>query len=381
MAKRIRIIEGTWTCTSCGTQGILGRHKKCTACNNPRELTGQESEFEFGEVDPTTGKSLREGVTDEKALDLAAAGEDWFCAFCGASNRGDAPKCKHCSAERTQDAGQLPPASASAAQPAAPAPAGRSKWKTGCMIAGGLVASFFMCCGALGFWASRTHETTGEVVATEWRRVLHQERFSPVTREGWRDELGTTAPRMPTNGSGEVAGVQNIRSCTSRQRGTRQVADGTERVCSNKTRKVACGTEERCSRTKTNNGFVREECEDVTKYCNESYRDCEDKTRYRTEPVFAQSCTYDTYEWLPVKDHVASGRDDVPHWPEVPDAGAHDRLLREEKYGVTIEYKEDGTKKHTLAPKTETEFLAWKKGQRVAVTVDNLGDVQAAVAH
>ena len=103
MAKRIRIIEGTWTCTSCGTQGILGRHKKCTVCNNPRELTGQESEFEFGEVDPTTGKSLREGVTDEKALDMAAAGEDWFCAFCNASNRGDAPRCKHCSAERTQD--------------------------------------------------------------------------------------------------------------------------------------------------------------------------------------------------------------------------------------------------------------------------------------
>jgi hypothetical protein len=249
------------------------------------------------------------------------------------------------------------------------------------MVAGGLVMSFFMCCGALGFWASRTHQTSGEVVATEWQRVVNQQRFSPVTREGWMDQLGTLAPRMPTNGSGEVAGVQNIRGCVPRQRGTRKVADGTERVCRTKTRREACGTEERCTRKKMNNGFVREECEDVTKYCSKSYEDCNNETRYRNEPVFAQSCTYDTYEWLPVKQHTASGRDDAPRWPDVPGMGANDRLVREEKYGVTIQYKEGELKKHTLTPKTEAEFLAWKKGQQVAVTVDNLGDVQAAVAH
>lgn len=376
MAKRIRIIEGTWACTSCGTQGILARHKKCTVCNNPRELTGKESEFDFGGVDATTGKSLREGVTDEKALELAAAGADWFCAFCGASNRGDMPKCKHCSAERTSDAGQLPP------EPAVPAPPPKGKSGKGCMIAGGVLLALFSCCGAFGIWASQTHETSGEVVATEWRRVVHQERFSPVTREGWRDELSPRSARMPTNGSGEVAGVENIRACVSRQRGTRRVADGTERVCGTKTRRVACGTEERCTRKKLDNGFVREECDDVTKYCNKSYQDCENRTRYRTEPVYAQSCTYDTYEWRAVREHTASGRDEPPHWPDVSGAGSDDRLLREEKYAVTVEYKdEDSVKKHTLEPKTEAEFLAWKKGQRVALTVDNLGSVQAAVAH
>ena len=68
MATRTRIIEGTWTCTSCQTPGILGRHKKCTQCGNPREETGGESHFDFGEVDAVTGKSLREGVTGAQAL-------------------------------------------------------------------------------------------------------------------------------------------------------------------------------------------------------------------------------------------------------------------------------------------------------------------------
>src|SRR3712207_8142227 len=48
-----------------------------------------------------------------------------------------------------------------------------------------------------------------------------------------------------SQGTGELAGVENVRDCVRRQRGTRRVADGTERVCRDRTRKVACGTEER----------------------------------------------------------------------------------------------------------------------------------------
>src|SRR5215217_4952294 len=90
MAKRTRIIEGTWNCTSCDAKDILARHKRCPNCNNPRELTGDESDFDFGEVDAESGKSLREGVTDDKALEIAGAGEDWFCAFCGAASGDEA---------------------------------------------------------------------------------------------------------------------------------------------------------------------------------------------------------------------------------------------------------------------------------------------------
>jgi hypothetical protein len=383
MAKRIRIIEGTWNCTSCDTKGIPARHKKCPHCNNPREVTGKESEFDFGGTDAETGKSQREGVTDEKALDMANAGPDWFCAYCGASNRGDTRICKNCKAERTGDAkalheeadpGMPPPRPQPAAQPA---PKKKGLGKVGMALLGSM---FFCCFGTIGFglWANATHESTGQVVSTEWQRTVYQERFTPVTKEGWRDELSTQAPRMPVNGTGEVAGVQNVRGCVSSQRGTRKVADGTERVCRTKTRKVACGTVEKCRTRNKGNGFKEEVCEDETKYCSESYEDCNNETRYRTEPVYSQKCSYDTYAWKEVDKKVASGRDDQPRWPELA-VGSTDRLRREEKYTVHVEYQDDGTRKSTYEPKNEAEFLGWKKGQQVTVTVDNTGEVKQMV--
>ncbi len=374
MAKRTRIIEGTWNCTSCDTKGIPARHKRCPNCNNPRELTGQESEFDFGEVDAKSGKSLREGVTDEKALEIAGAGEDWFCAYCGAANRGDLPRCKHCSAERTPDA-KAAPRQAFDAPPPRPAAAppkkslGKKPW-VGLLL---MLSCFGTC-----LWANRTHEYTGEVVGTAWKRAVVQERFTLVAKTGWQDELHATPARMPVDGRGEVAGVANIRDCVTRQRGTRQVPDGTERVCRTKSRRVACGTEEKCTRRDRGNGFVEEVCEDVTKYCSESYEDCRNETRYRAEPVYARQCTYDTHEWKPVDRREASGANDVPRWPELQVRGA-DRLRREEQYTVDIRYEDDGVKEHVLEPKTEAEFLAWKKGQSVVLTVTNLGKVEQVV--
>jgi len=379
MAKRTRIIEGTWNCTSCDTKAIPARLKLCPNCNNPREVTGKESEFDFGGVDAKSGKSLREGVTDDETLELAAAGEDWFCAYCGAANRGDASHCGQCSAERTDDA----KAAVSRELPfpgAPPQPVARPKprmGKKGWLVLGALLSC---CFGGVvfSFWAGSTHQSPGEVTGTTWKRTVVQERFLPVAKTGWRDELRTAAPRMPVNGAGEVAGVANVRDCVSRQRGTRRVADGTERVCQNKKRRVACGTEERCSRRDRGNGFVEEVCEDVTKYCSESYEDCQTETRYRTEPVYAQQCTYDTYEWKPLDRREASGTDDRPRWPELPVSGV-DRLRREETYSVNIRYEDDGVKEHVLEPKSEQEFLAWKKGQGVNLTVTNLGKVEKVV--
>ncbi|WP_224367762.1 hypothetical protein [Hyalangium versicolor] len=378
MAKRIRIIEGTWDCTSCDTKGILARHKKCPQCGNPRELTGKESEFEFGGTDAKTGKSLREGVTDEKALELAHAGVDWFCAYCGASNRGDQEICKNCRAERSTDAKALEEEADPRRPPEnrpPPAPKKRGTFAKVMLALGGI---FSLCCFgtiAYGFWSSIPHDTTGQVVSTEWKRTVFQERFVPVTLEGWADELHPQSPRMPVNGSGEVAGVQNIRGCASRQRSTRKVADGTERVCSTKTRKKACGTEEKCHTRNKGNGFKEEVCEDVTKYCDESYEDCRNETRYRNEPVYAQKCSYDTYQWKEVTHREASGKNaEPPRWPDLS-VSAEDRLRREEQYVVNLEY-DGGKKKTELKPKTEQEYVVWKPGQQVALTVTNGGDVK-----
>ena len=373
MAKRTRIIEGSWNCTSCDTRNIPARLRSCPNCNNPREETGQESEFEFGEVDATSGKALREGVTDDKALSAATAGADWFCDYCGASNRGDTPVCRNCRAERSATSRALSeePDSREAPPPKVPAAPQRSsrKWL--------FLALMLPCFGGCLFflWGSRTHGVTGTVVATEWTRTVQRESFQRVSKTGWRDELSTTSARMPVNGAGEVAGVENIRDCVRRQRSTRQVADGTERVCEDKTRRVQCGSEEKCTRKKMGNGFMKEECEDVPKYCDESYEDCRTQTRYRTEPVHDSSCTYDTHTWTQVgPPALASGQDSAPRWPEVR-LGSTDRLRREEKYLVRIEYKDGKVKQHELEPKDEAEFLSWRKGQSVSLQVSNLGGV------
>jgi hypothetical protein len=378
MAKRTRIIEGTWSCTSCGAKDIPARHRKCPTCNNPREESGQESEFNYGEVDAARGKSRREGVVDPKALEAAAAGEDWFCEYCQASNRGDQSRCHNCHAERSAASRKLssgPVEGAPPPRPQAPPRKASSGW--GKWVLGALALSC-LCFSGFAWWGSRTHEVGGTVARTEWSRTVYLDTFSRVSRSGWRDELRPTPSRMPVNGAGEVAGVENIRGCASRQRGTRQVADGTERVCRTKTRKVACGTEEKCTRRTLGNGFVEETCEDVTKYCNEDYEECRDETRYRSEPVYVDSCTYDTYEWKPVGSRTASGTNDAPRWPELPGSpSAVDRLRKEEQYTVRIEYQRRGPQAHELRPGSEQEFLAWRPGQSVTLDVSNLGQVKA----
>jgi hypothetical protein len=51
-------------------------------------------------TDAATGRFLREAVTHPDLLKAAAAGADWTCGHCGATNRGDAPRCDNCRAER-----------------------------------------------------------------------------------------------------------------------------------------------------------------------------------------------------------------------------------------------------------------------------------------
>src|SRR5204863_4370115 len=118
-----------------------------------------------------------------------------------------------------------------------------------------------------------------------------------------------------------------------KQRGTRQVPDGTQRVCHTKSRRVSCGTEESCHTQNLGNGFSKEVCHDVTKYCSESYEQCGDETRYRTEPVYGEECTYDTWEWQKTDERTLTGTDDQPKWPAL-DTDRLDRLVRSETYSV-----------------------------------------------
>jgi hypothetical protein len=153
------------------------------------------------------------------------------------------------------------------------------------------------------------------------------------------------------------------------------VATGTHRVCSDRTRRVQCGTEEKCHRKDLGNGFAEEVCDDVPKYCDQSYEDCRDETTYRSEPVYGEECRYDTWEWQPAAGAVAEGSNDSPAWPAIS-LGSLDRDRRKESYAVVVTYGKG--KQHTIEPKTEGEFATYVAGGSVHLVVNNFGNVVEA---
>jgi hypothetical protein len=365
---RERIVEGRWACSSCGARGILGRHKACPGCGNPREQ-GSETSFDFGA--PTeSGGTGAETVTDAGLVQLASLGADWHCGYCEGANRADWPRCGGCGAERAEAQPRLDeaPAPPPPLPVAALAPAKPRRWPWV------MVAVVLSCCG-FGIWAGTTHEVEGRVAKLSWERRVARETFQPVEKRGWRDELRPVRAVMPVKGTGEQAGVEDVGDCRRKQRGTREVPIGTRRVCTDKTRRVACGSEEKCRVVDQGNGFGREVCDQVTKYCSESYEDCRNETQYRTEPVYGEECRYRTWEWREVEHRLASGGTDAPRWPGL-EAGRLDRLVKAETYRVEVRYGED--KVHVVEPKNETEFSRWPEGGRVKLRVTNLGLVEEA---
>ena len=376
MARRTRIIEGTWDCTSCGNRGILGREKVCPGCGNPREQD-VESKFDFGPL-TESGASTREAVTDAEALAAAAAGIDWYCAYCGSGNRGDGTVCRACSAERDQKTEPPSPSAEPEAAVTLPAPTAvrrgcLSPVAVGCTAIGGALLALLI---GLGIWGGRTREAEGRVVARSWKREVARETFTRVTRTGWRDEIAERRSVMPVRGAGESSGAERIRDCSRKQRGSRKVATGTRKVCSNRTRQVKCGTEEKCHRKDLGNGFAEEVCDDVPRYCSESYEDCRDETQYRDEPVFGEECHFDTWEWRSTRGAVAQGSDEAPSWPDLAPESL-DREHRTEAYEVVVAYGPKATR-HTIQAKSAEEFARFPSGAPVSVVVNNFGSVVEA---
>jgi hypothetical protein len=331
--------------------------------------------FDFG-APTASGGSTRETVRDPALLAQARVGADWFCGFCRAGNPGDAAACNACGAPREEKPLGPPPVRAAVGLPPSPPPRrGRGCLRVFALGCGALAALLAGLVG-LGVWGGRSREHDGRVVDRTWKREIVRERFTAVVREGWQDELRARAAVMPVRGLGEVAGLERIRDCTRRERGTRKVEDGTREVCEDRSRRVECGTEERCRTRDLGNGFAEEVCEDVPRYCDESYRDCREETRYREEPVYGVSCRYDTWEWQEAGAAVEQGRDDEPRWPGV-ELSARDRGRRRETYEAVVEYHVRGkARRHTVRLSGAEDYTAWSPGQPVTVEATNFGDVK-----
>jgi hypothetical protein len=354
MSSRKRIIEGTWTCSSCDTAGIPGSEKVCSVCGNPRN--DEEAKFDFGS-ETASGASALASVTDDSKLQLAAAGADWYCANCDTSNRGDAERCGECGTSDPAARLAKKPEKPAATPPVAPAPAPKKRGLTGCLLLL-VLGMVFVCAGGICYFGFRKQALDGSITGVHWERSVELERFTPVTRQDWKREIPSMLSTLPKAGAGERIGADRVRDCRPKEK----KPAGCEKV----KKKEQCGTEEKCRKKDLGNGFAEETCEDVPKYCEVDVEECHDA-------VIEEWCTYDSYEWRSLEKQATKGSDNAPKWPVTSPTGPLDRTVKAGKYFVTVKYTDGGEPKTGEQNVEETVFSLMPPGTAVIVEVSALG--------
>lgn len=392
-----RIIWGKWDCHNCSTKGISAEpppgetQPKCPGCGSPREAREGEAAY-LDNAKDASGRVLDANVADTpEELSIARSGADWTCARCGGDNRAGRENCEGCGAARGEGRSVL--AAAPAVEPvagAAPPPSGFGRVlalglpAVGC----GIFAVAAMACGGYYWWSHRTHETTGSVVATHWTHHSERQTFAAVVAEGWQSDVPRGPPILPTNGSGEYAGAENVRDCGDRHHHDEQYACGTENVCHTETRSVSDGQScsDVCTTSDNGNGSFTETCSQVCtpNSHSESYQVCADETKYCSRAVMATWCTWDSRAWQAVESADLKG--DSPAigttlgWP-VLEAGANERVTRVGVYQADVSWTGGDGKPHSYSTVLagEPELFAWSVGRSVKLVV-NRDDVCESVS-
>ena len=296
--ESVGYIKLVWICPSCGTQNP-GPNKYCIACGAPQP---ENVQFET----PTQQELLK----DEEEIARAKAGPDIHCAFCGTRNPGNAKFCLQCGADlkegKRRETGQVvgafqtepavkivcpacgalnSPSSltciqcgsslkaqpAQQVQPAKVSEPPRQKTRNSPLIIISILFVFMALCGLI-FWAfTRQESSTGIVTDVHWKRAIIVEEFGPVTKEGWLEDIPSSA---------------EILSCEKQFHHEQDTAvAGAEKVC---------GTE-----------YI---VDDGTGY-GEVVRDCV----YR---VYQDFCDYEIDDWRMGDTVVLEGSDLTPVWPD-----------------------------------------------------------------
>ena len=388
---------GVWDCTSCDKKDISGELVTCPACGNPRDVE---------ELAGVREGTERKAITDKDELAVAKGGADWSCLRCGSGNRITDPKCKKCgspwtdnvrweAAERPHEPDNrpiLPDVHSGAFEKCLDeAEKGQRSNEQFAKRVQDLATIWVVLLGMLllsigGYaiwWGFQTYDVNGSVTEMNWAHTVWQDRFNPVTKEGWHDDLHVHNPVFPVNGLGEVAGVDNVRNCHPKFHHTRHYTCGTERVCSMKIRQVAdgqtCRPTRNCRTSSNGNGSYTQRCTSSTscstKYRSESYRDCQDETKWCDEPIYEKWCDYDTWEWQTIDTKHDMGSGPETRWPPV-ELGLWDRRRTAGDYAVRIAYKSSGKPYiYEEKPTTEDIYKTWSVKEPVTVVIYNLGVV------
>lgn len=273
--------------------------------------------------------------------------------------------------------------------------------------------------GAFVAWGTSTYEDTGEVTRVTWERQIQEQRWTPVVREGWKNELVVRDEIPPTHGTGERAGVV-LQDCFSKHHHYEDYVCGTKSVpcthmetytesysCTRQesysesyscTRQESYSCGENCSTSRGSNGMATRTCS--PKYCTRSVSDTCTRTAYRDVPdtctrslqrpihssdivdkicqrsIEATACNYATQHWVNSDLHSTNGEDKTPVWPE----GSLDALEREQRSeSFTISVAYSGAEEPFSATENVSRqlFDKWNVGDPVPFLVTNFGKVDS----
>jgi hypothetical protein len=275
--------EMLWDCQFCGTKKLLGKtHRHCPTCGAPQNPASRYYPSDSEKVAVEDHVFVGADVTCPACSQLNAASSE-FCQQCGSPLKGG--KAANTLGAQTKDTGGEFENSGSrdvtkekfdaemervGVKPKNDEAGGFPKWLP--IVA---VLGIVLCVGIVWF-VTRTVDATVIVVGHEWTRDTDIEQYNRFTESSWWD--------VPPFGDNVLRGA-----CSSRQRDTKQVYDGEE-----------CRT----VRVDRGDGTFSE-----SQQCT---------SKYRSEPVYDDWCTYTGTRWNYRRDVVMNGGlDDTPTWGAV----------------------------------------------------------------
>jgi DNA-directed RNA polymerase subunit RPC12/RpoP len=344
-----------WTCPKCGGRNP-GTEKTCTSCGAPQP---QDLQFE-----QTEGQQISQ---DEALKEIAEAGPDIHCAFCGTRNPASAAVCLQCGADLKEGArrqagkvvgayktgpakevacptcGTMNPETAlrcaqcgasmarepqASAAPSAAKPAARPNWVIYAVLA---VLVICLCAGS-AYLLSRSmarQEFTGVVQNVAWQTSVAIQELGPVQRQGWQDQIPADA---------------QIGNCEDQVRSVQESEPAGEKY--NK----VCGTPYTVD-TGSGVGKVVQDCQ---------------------FEVLAPYCEYTLQEWRVVNQAVERGNNYSPIFPE-PQLSSNQRLGEESVSYVVIFQTDQGEYEYTV--NSLEEFQQFRLDSRWILTLNGFNQI------
>lgn len=351
--------EARWDCQYCGTKGDLGRYKACQNCGRSRP----------GGTKFYLPSEEEAAILDAHLLELAKAGQDWVCEYCGSSNHSEALTCHYCGAFREEatpvqevkeyEVGAAPDSGnmtfeENPERPTSQLESTEKKRNIPLLIVGGVLAALVIICGLIiaGFILFGGKDVDASISGFQWERSINVEAFQTMTEEDWS---------VPSGGR-----VQSERREIHHYD---QVLDHYETL--QREIQVQVGQQTYvCGQSDLGNGFFEDiECTDpIYETQLESY----EEAVYREEPVYDTLYVYEIDRWNVVRAESSSGRDHNALWPLLDLGNIEREGDRTDSYTI---YFIDGDGEEFSIELDLDEWEDYEMGQGVILKLDAFGNL------